>query len=413
MRSIKYIWDVVEWGLCTGCGACVYTCDRDAVILKNFEDIGIRPVFDKNICHYCKDCLHFCPGYHVDVQTVKPTGNENVNHEYLIGQVLSFGEGYAVDDEIRLRGSSGGVLTALALYCLEQENMKFVLHTGMDTKKPLENKTVVSKSRKDLIKHAGSRYTTSSPCDSLRLIEDSDRPCVFIGKPCDVAAVAALRRRRPQLDKNLGLVLSFFCAGTPSSRASLELLRKKGINHNDILKLRYRGNGWPGSFSVTDTTGKEHNLLSYHDSWHFLQKYRSFRCKFCPDGFGELADISCGDAWHKYSKEVKDPGRSLVLSRTEYGRDLVEKAIDDGYITLFPSSSKAVIRAQGLVERRKEIFGRQLAMKFMLIPTTKFSGFRLYKAWINISLKRKFKSIFGTMRRVIQRGLWHRNDLLK
>ena len=38
------------------------------------------------------------------------------------------------------------------------------------------------------------------------LIENSSKPCVFIGKPCDVAAISALRKQRPKLDKNLKLL---------------------------------------------------------------------------------------------------------------------------------------------------------------------------------------------------------------
>jgi len=44
--------------------------------------------------------------------------------------------GYAVDQEILHKGSSGGIMSALALYCLEKENMEFMLHSGMDQEHP-------------------------------------------------------------------------------------------------------------------------------------------------------------------------------------------------------------------------------------------------------------------------------------
>ena len=50
----------------------------------------------------------------------------------LIGPYLEVWDGYAADDEIRRKASSGGALSALSLYCLEKENMESVLHTGMD-----------------------------------------------------------------------------------------------------------------------------------------------------------------------------------------------------------------------------------------------------------------------------------------
>lgn len=392
-----------------GCGACYALCDKNAVTLENIEHIGIRPRFDNHACDACTDCLEICPGYAVNSMrnSYKKTGS--VNNNDLFGPTLEIWEGHAADKEIRYRASSGGAVTALALYCLEQENMAFVLHTGMDPKTPWENITVQSKNREELLRHTGSRYNASSPCDSLRLIEASDRPCVFIGKPCDTAAVALLRKKRPLLDKNLGLVLTCFCAGTPSIQGTLDLLKKLDIDRTNLQGLCYRGNGWPGGFSVSNNAGDYKQLLPYRDSWHFLQKYRCMRCHLCPDGLGEIADISCGDAWHIYNKDSNDPGQSLVLVRSDNGRDMLKKAIETEYLKLKPSTAENVIKAQGLVERRKEIFGRQLAIKFLFVPTTRYTGFHLFKCWNMLSIKRRVVTIAGTLIRFLQRGLWHRN----
>src|SRR3982074_2669302 len=40
---IKSLPDVVDWGMCVGCGACYSACDKDAVALVNIEAVGIRP----------------------------------------------------------------------------------------------------------------------------------------------------------------------------------------------------------------------------------------------------------------------------------------------------------------------------------------------------------------------------------
>jgi len=384
-------------------------CKKDAVTLDNIESIGIRPRFDNNRCQDCIDCLDFCPGYRIDATIGSDINNNIVNNNLLIGPTLEVWEGHAADDEIRYRASSGGALTALALYCLENENMEFVLHIGMDSTKPWTNITVQSRNRDELLSRTGSRYATSSPCDSLQLIEESEQPCVFIGKPCDVAAVSMLRKQRPRLDSKLGLVLTFFCAGTPSTKGTLDLLKQHDISLERKGGLYYRGNGWPGGFAVFSKDGKREHFLPYMDSWSFLQKYRSFRCQLCPDGLGELGDISCGDAWHRYSNDTDDPGLSLVLVRSFHGKEILKKALAAGYLNLFPSSPAKVIEAQGLVERRKGIFGRQLAMRLLMIPTTRFTGFQLFKAWLKAPAVLMAKSVLGTMRRLLQRGLWHRN----
>jgi len=411
MRTIKTIKDVVGWGLCVGCGACQYFCGKDSIALKNIETIGIRPIFKKEQDVNYSECLKFCPGYSIGSIRNKHHNNHVISNP-LIGPALEIWQGYASDKDIRYNASSGGALSALASYCLEKENMEFVLHVGMDQDTPWHNKTVQSKSRTDLLTRAGSRYAPSSPCEALALIEASSRPCVFIGKPCDAAAVSALRKYRPKLDKNLGLVLTFFCAGPPCTTGTLSLLKELNIEKQNANEIRYRGKGWPGNFQVTFNNRTEDKSLSYEESWGKLVKHhRSFRCNLCPDGLGELADISCGDAWHLHDINQEDIGRSLVLARSKRGLDILHRAMERGYLQLEPSKPTDVIKAQPLICRRAEIFGRLLAMKTLFMPIPQFAGFPLSKVWQKNPIKIKIKTYLGTLRRLLTRGLWRQKPL--
>jgi coenzyme F420 hydrogenase subunit beta len=378
--------------------------------MVNNHSVGIRPRFRKSICDTCSGCLSICPGICIDACDGYTVDQDKYDDHPLIGRTIQIVEGYAADEEIRFRASSGGLLSALSLYCLEREGMDFVLHTGADPKDPLVNRTVLSRNKKDLLSRCGSRYAPSSPCDSLKLIEQNDNPSVFIGKPCDTAAVAMLRKKNARLDANLGLVLTFFCAGTPSTQGTLQLLHEMGIDHHAVNGIRYRGEGWPGYFRAAHDNGLE-KRLSYSESWGYLQKYRCFRCQLCPDGLGEMADISCGDAWHRYNGD-DNPGLSLALVRSERGREILGRAKAAGYLELVPSTSAQVISAQGLAERRKVVFGRLLALRMMLIPTPRFEGFQLRRAWKEISFLSKLHSVIGTWKRVIVKGLWRKKSLV-
>jgi len=403
-NRIKTIQDVVDWGLCVGCGACEYICDKSAVSLHNIPSVGIRPQFKGEACRECNDCLSICPGYNLNANNNYKHSHELDGSSLLIGPSLEIWEGHANDEEIRFSASSGGILSALSLYCLEKENMNFVLHTGMDDEAPWANKTVISRNKTDLLMHTGSRYAPSSPCADLTSIEHSETPCVFVGKPCDAAAVSLLRAHRPQLDGKLGLVLTFFCAGTPNTRGSLELIKQMGINPDEVNSVRYRGDGWPGSFNILYNGLSNLKSITYKESWSFLQKYRSFRCNLCPDGLGEFADISCGDAWHRFPDGV-DKGQSIVMVRSERGREILHKAMEAGYLDLTPCSADDVLKAQGLPQRRKELFERLLAMRMLLIPTPRAKGMPLQKVWLKNSPKTQARTILGTLMRLLQRGL--------
>lgn len=408
LRQIRTLKDVVDWGLCTGCGACAYACDRGGISLVNVESDGIRPQFLGEKCSACAECLSICPGYRVDGEPADRGPAETSQSNDGFGPALEIWEGYASDPTVRYQASSGGLLSALALYCLEKEGMEFVLHTGMSESSPWTNRTVMSRTRAELLARAGSRYAPASPCDGLAAIEASDRPCVFIGKPCDAAAVHSLRSKHPDLDRKMGLVLTFFCAGTPSSRGTLDLLRSLHAKQDEIKELRYRGQGWPGRFKVEAGSPTREYSLSYEESWGQLAGYRPLRCHLCPDGLGQVADLACGDAWQRFSEDG-DPGRSIVLVRTARGREILHGAMDAGYVQLQPLDAQAVLAAQpNLLRRRRELFGRLLAMKFLAVPTPEFPGFSLWREWLALSWLTKLRTILGTARRVVLRGQWKR-----
>lgn len=410
MNRIKTIKDVVSWGLCVGCGACQYYCGRDKIKLENIPNIGIRPIFSKVQDIEYEKCLEFCPGYSIGKVRDTPLDNKD-SANALIGPTTKIWQGHAADEEIRYKASSGGVVSALALYCLEQEKMAFVIHTGMDPERPWINKTFQSNDRLDILNRTGSRYAPSSPCEALDLIEKSSKPCVFIGKPCDVAATMSLRKHRPKLDTNLGLVLTFFCAGPPCTDATLSLLKELKINKWSTNEIRYRGNGWPGHFHVIFNKSISESKIPYKQAWGKLVKHhRSLRCNLCPDGLGELADISCGDAWHLYNPNKEDPGQSIVLARNQRGAEIIQNAINNGYLLLEPTIPAAVIKAQPLTARRTEIYGRIFAMKTLLMPSPIYSGFPLRELWLKNSFSFLLKTYIGTLRRLLTRGLWQKKS---
>ena len=406
---INELKDVVDWRLCVGCGLCAYLCP-DNVKLKDIVNDGIRPEVLANGCGPSCECLQACPGLHAHHDTQRNDGVDELRAGW--GPVLELFEGYAADPELRFRGSSAGLATALALYCLEREEMYGVLHIEGDANEPWRNRTVLSRDRDVLLRRTGSRYAPASPCDSLHLIENAPRPCIFIGKPCDVTGLRNAMALRPQLSKKVGVAIGIFCAGTPSTQGTLDLLQQLEVDSSKVEEIRYRGNGWPGNYSARlQDEEQPRRQLSYKASWSFLQEYRPFRCHLCPDGTSEFADISCGDPWYREIHE-DEPGLSLVVVRTPKGREIVRRAIESGYVVLQPAESNKLEAAQkNLLAKRSAIWGRLLAMKIFGIPAPKYVGFSLLKNWMRLPLPEKLRSVLGTTRRIMTRRYFlKRND---
>ena len=404
--------EVADWRLCIGCGACAYACPEGNVKLVNVIHDGIRPRIVADRCSSCGECLKACPGYETSHGINRQICDDKILYqdgclaEYIAewGPILEVWEGYAADQDLRLSGSSGGLVSAITAYCIEKERMSCALHTGADENVPWLNRTVVSHTRTDLLTRTGSRYSPASPCDRLQEIEFALSPCVFIGKPCDVLGLRKSQALRPGLDRNVGLAIAFFCAGTPATLGILELLKNKMIDPERIKEIRYRGIGWPGELTIKLEGERIPSCkISYLDSWGFLQRFRPYRCYLCPDGTGEFADIACGDPWYR-EIPAGEKGQSLVLVRTEKGRRILEGVRRKGYAVMERADPEILVRSQGnLLAKRGSIWGKILAMKAMRIPTPRLTGFSLFENWKRIPMKEKLRSTLGTVRRIVQR----------
>jgi coenzyme F420 hydrogenase subunit beta len=402
--KIQNVYQAAKHRLCVGCGACVYACPEGKVRLIDIINDGIRPVIDHGECNSCNRCLMICPG----IETILPETRSNFDGiPYLKkrwGTILEMWEGYAADLEIRFKGSSGGLCTALSLYCIEKGQAGGVLHVGANHEHPWKNKTYMSTTKKDLLARTGSRYSPASPCDGLKNIEIFSEPSVFVGKPCDLAGLRKAQLISPELNRKMGLAIGFFCAGTPSTLGTLNLLRNYKVDPEKIANLRYRGKGWPGMATVQlKGEDKPSVKVSYKDSWGFVQKYRPFRCYLCPDLTAEFADISVGDPWYREISE-DEHGQSIILIRTEVGRRIFREAMNSGYVIASKANPEILYRSQkNLLGKRQAIWGRILAMKMLGLPHPRLEGFHLFDNWLELPIKEKFKSVLGTARRIIQR----------
>lgn len=413
--SVATIAHVTSRHLCCGCGACASLHPDVIEMVDTLEDCRRPRQRDPlpvgvTLNGQLVDALRVCPGVHLahDEATIDSQSIDSLRDGW--GPVLQLWEGHAGDPEIRFAGSSGGAATALALYCLEREGMHGVLHTAARDDVPYLNHTVMSRTRDELLSRTGSRYAPSSPCDSLGEIEQAAGPCVFIGKPCDVAAALKMRRLRPQLDANLGVTIAFFCAGTPSTKGTLDLLKKAGVDDPATVRsIRYRGKGWPGRWTVefAGASGEvESRSMSYEQSWGFLQKYRQWRCYICPDHTGEFADIAVGDPWYR-KVEPGEAGSSLILARTKLGRAIIEGAISAGYLIAHSVQPEILTRSQpNLLKSRGSLWGRLLALRVAGAGVPRFAGMPMFRFWWSeLSWREKVQSLVGTLRRVRIRGL--------
>lgn len=366
---------VVAGGNCSGCGACTLIDERLTMELDadGFSRPVLRDVLAKDDRRGLDVKLfdQVCPGRHVSAKS--PEGSRR---DPVFGSAVSVWSASAVDPEMRFRGSSGGTLTALASWLLATGRATQVVGAAMDRTTPTLTESVTLGVDDDVLRTSGSRYAPVSVAgnpDALR--GDS----AVIAKPCEASALAALVERRG-LERPI--ILSFFCAGTPSQHATDQLVRELGLDPSKLSLLRYRGHGWPGRFTAEDQEGRA-GSVDYDESWgRALGPTMQWRCKVCPDGVGESADVAAGDFWQSdergYPIFDEGDGTSVLIARTVRGHQLLCEAIDQGILQAEPLDIRRLYPVQPLqVERRTTLIGRLIGARLAGRPVPRYDGFGL------------------------------------
>lgn len=356
----------VKRSFCLGCGLCEAIGKQDNVTMRLETNGFYEPrVIGHVSSQTLKQLGKTCPGINI----------ECIDNRYTFcGNLISAYEGWSNEPSIRKQGSSGGVITALALYLLRTKQITAVLHVGPCKDNILHNELRVSRTETDIISCASSRYAPALIFNRLPYYLSQERETyLFIGKPCDIMALKKYLKIHPEYCNRVKICISLMCAGIPSYNATLKLI-EDAKNASKPLDIKYRGDGWPGNFKVKFENGEVYTR-SYNDSWgRVLGRNIHFRCKICPDGIGQWADIVVGDAWQTsdgYPDFNERDGKSFILARTSSGNMLLNEAYKKGAITLNTAdinSLKTIQPYQYL--RLRSVFYR-------LLPALLVSGCRL------------------------------------
>ena len=392
---------VIRGRLCSGCGLCA-SLGGDAVTMTMRAPGFARPVQSAPITPEAERQIALaCPG------SVVAPWRTDMAVDPLWGPYLGVHTGNATDPDVRHAGSSGGVLSALAIQALSSGLVDRIVHVAMDEASPTLNRIQRSVAPGQVIEAAGSRYAPASPLAAIVAEVERGGRFVFIGKPCDVGALRQLARLDPRIDAAVPVMLSFFCAGTPSQAGTDRILAHLGADKARLASFRYRGDGWPGYATATEDDGRVMRM-SYAASWgNILSKEVQFRCKICPDAVGGVADVACADAWYGdasgYPSFDEAEGRSLIMVRSQAGAALLEAATTAGAIETKSLATTEIIKMQPHQGRRKRLVASRLAAATATFqPRPVVTGLLVGTASRQAGPGEQVKSFLGSVRRIVR-----------
>lgn len=346
MNEKQSIIRTIDVGLCLNCGTCAAICPKEAISLELKWDSGMyHPNVDTALCNGCGFCLEMCPGKSVDlVQLTRDVfGEDPVNP--LVGNYLDYFIGHSKNNDLRYNASSGGIVTAILIQALDLGTINGAVLTRMKKDKPLEPEPFIARTKQEILEASGSKYC---PVPLNLMIKDllktkKDEKFAIVGLPCHIHAIRKIESTNKRLAEKIVIHIGIICSKCPNFLATKYLLNRYNIEPEMVDNISYRGNGYPGGMTIGLQNGEEKHIKfsDYYDT-SFGQFFSPVRCRLCTDFAAELADISVGDVFYDHLEKVDNIGSSLLITRTEKGKQFLNDT--KSALVIKPGSAERFIK---------------------------------------------------------------------
>ena len=232
----------------------------------------------------------------------------------------------ASDDFVYEVGQDGGLVSAILIWCMENDIIDGALTSGVESLAGGEPGwkafPMVATNREEVLRGAGSRYTYSAnPIAFEEAREKGLDRLALVGMSCQTSVGPVMWHRKVgKVSKPIKLNIGLLCSKSFDDSLFDELFEVKyGLPKEQISKMNIKG-----VFQIWTKDGGYHeiNLKECH-AW------TREGCNLCPDFAAEHADISTGGIG-----DLTD--WTLTIVRTELGRAVIDAMVRDGAIETRP-----------------------------------------------------------------------------
>lgn len=350
---------VVQDRLCTGCGTCAGTCPYNSISMIRSDPEGfLLPRIDQSTCRRCGLCVRVCPGHSINLDKLASEVFGKQPENKLLGNLLRCYVGHSQSYETRYNSASGGLVTEVLVFALENKIIDGALVCRMRDDRPLETEAFIARNREELVSAAKSKYCPVATNEALRRILKEDGRFAVVGLPCHIHGIRQAERIFKGLNEKIVLHLGLMCSHTVGYRGTEFVLKKSGVEKEKVRRISYRGKGWPGCMSIQTKDGKSLDIPlvgSWNAYWPVFSSFffTPLRCIMCPDQNNELADVSFGDAWLPELRHDK-VGKSIIVTRTTFADEILDRMSLAGRISIKRIQPEKVEQSQAFNLRFKK-----------------------------------------------------------
>lgn len=377
-RALRTLAKIIDGGLCHRCGSCIGICPTGVLALDGEEYPTVKSL---EACTDCDLCVRVCPGDEFDLhQAYRATFHKPADILAPHGEFSDATLAYANDADIRERSTSGGLVTAILLFLLENKQIDGAVVIASDDNILWKGRPIVARTREEILAAMKSKYAISPTNSVFGEIRNIPGRYALVGLPCQIHGYVKAAQLDPRIRERIVLTIGLFCHAAvehDAFRIIWESLKEKAPRARRFIS---RIGKHPGTPHVELDDGTLYPVYfgerqGYRPSSMELiniiyRLYTPARCMTCFDGSAELADISIGDPWMAPPEDDVDfeQGWSFALIRTERARKVYDEMISQRAI-----SSKTLTRREALGCNRI-MFNEKRWRAFRIIETHRRQG---------------------------------------
>jgi coenzyme F420-reducing hydrogenase beta subunit len=369
--------DIVDSGLCIGCGSCVAQAGLDAVKMQwdaygQLKPQGPRRWMEHASKNFTRNCP-FSPAAANEDFLAAELFPGPCEKDASLGRFQSAYVGHVTEKNFRMEGSSGGMVNWVAATLLRMGWIDGLAHVVASEDPQTEGRYFryrISRTEAEIQAGAKSRYYPIELSEILQEIREVPGNYAVVGIPCFIKAVELLRREDPLFRERIPFTLGLFCGHMKSAKFIESFAWQMAVPVAEIQQVEFRCKDpdRPANWYKAQLTLRSGRVFS-KDWWHLSDGdwgagfFMNSACNFCDDVVAETADISFGDAWiEPYSSDGK--GTNVVVIRSPLIESLVKLGIQKGSLQLDTVDNEFVRKTQEAgIRQRREGLGYRLSWK--------------------------------------------------
>lgn len=330
--------------LCSRCGNCVGLSGGKIVFVD--KEGAYRPQIVTALTEAeTERILANCPGPGFNFPENRDFffQSEKSRYNRYIGPYQDIFIGNATEAEVRTRGASGGIISAVLIHLLETGQIDGAVVLGMSDKTPWLSQAYIATTRDEIMAGAQSKYTIASVNEILPQIDSFPGKLAFVGLPPHVQGIRLLQRHQDPVVRNIKYIFGPYYGNSLHFSSIKSFLKTYGEkDYHAITRLYFRYGEWPGKMRIELGDRRVIEMKKFHAN--YLIPFHIMRNSlYCIDLANEFTDISGGDAWAPVYEE-RGKGFSMVIGRSSEGVRILQEMQARGLLELLPISAEESVQ---------------------------------------------------------------------